>query len=436
MGDDNFEDSESLLDSPRVTKTRKPSLDKTKPVQIIVRDPNDFHKFRLNEEALEAILTTDEKKSHQPICVLSVAGAFRKGKSFLINLFMNYLKNETLTDEIEMLFTWRGGATRDTTGILAWPELFTIKRNGQEMSLLILDTQGTFDEESTVRDNATIFALSCMTSSKIIYNISQQIQEDDLQHLELFTNYGELALESGQAKPFQTLTFLVRDWQVPYEFLYGRDKASEADPEYEITVSGNEYLRRKLIVKEGQHEDLANVREHVRDCFEKTECFLLPHPGLAVASNPKFHGQTKMIEKVFLEQTKSMFEKIYAEIQPKKVDGQVITSSQLLHFFKMYAKIFDEEDLPEPKSMLLATAEATLLSLHSDFSRQFDDEMKKKMAENGRAFSSSEFQQLSETQKGIVLTKFDTIKKLGTEELIGRFRNWQILRIIFSKTVG
>merc|ERR1711937_127493 len=108
-----------------------------------------------------------------------------------------------------MLFSWRGGSTRDTTGILAWPELFTLNIAGQETGLLILETQGTFDEESSVRDNATIFALSCMTSSKVIYNLSQQIQEDDLQHLELFTNYGQLALESGQSKPFQQLTFLV-----------------------------------------------------------------------------------------------------------------------------------------------------------------------------------------------------------------------------------
>lgn len=48
-----------------------------------------------------------------------------------------------------------------------------------------MDTQGTFDSESTVKDNATVFALSTMLSSVLIYNLSQNIEEDDLQHLEV-----------------------------------------------------------------------------------------------------------------------------------------------------------------------------------------------------------------------------------------------------------
>ena len=86
-----------------------------------------------------------------------------------------------------------------------------------------MDTQGSFDSGSTVRENATIFALATMTSSVQVYNLSQvsssmgavavlskygfpflqfdpdetqevasdfqNIQEDDLQHLQLFTEY-------------------------------------------------------------------------------------------------------------------------------------------------------------------------------------------------------------------------------------------------------
>lgn len=86
-----------------------------------------------------------------------------------------------------------------------------------------MDTQGAFDSESTVRDCATVFALSTMISSVQVYNLSQNIQEDDLQHLQLFTEYGRLALESAVEKPFQKLIFLVRDWSFPYEANYGFD---------------------------------------------------------------------------------------------------------------------------------------------------------------------------------------------------------------------
>ena len=93
-----------------------------------------------------------------------------------------------------------------------------------------MDTQGAFDSQSTVKDCATVFALSTMLSSVQVFNITSNIQEDDLQHLQvqksinfyvpysceivfyikvivlfqLFTEYGKLAMEEeSEFKPFQ-----------------------------------------------------------------------------------------------------------------------------------------------------------------------------------------------------------------------------------------
>ena len=104
---------------------------------------------------------------------------------------------------------------RDTTGILMWSKVFLIKTpGGKEVAVALVDTQGSFDKNSTVRDCAPIFALSLMTSSVLVYNLFNNIQEDDLQHLHYFTEYGRLALEDSGQVPFQKLQFLVRDWQV------------------------------------------------------------------------------------------------------------------------------------------------------------------------------------------------------------------------------
>jgi atlastin len=72
-----------------------------------------------------------------------------------------------------------------------------------------MDTQGAFDSHSTVRDCATVFALSLMISSIHIYNITQNLQEDDLQHLHLFTEYGKIALEDTHETPFQVEFFSI-----------------------------------------------------------------------------------------------------------------------------------------------------------------------------------------------------------------------------------
>lgn len=40
-----------------------------------------------------------------------------------------------------------------------------------------------------------------------------------------------------------------------------------------------------------QHEELQLLREHIRSCFETIDCYLMPHPGLGVATNPRFDGR-------------------------------------------------------------------------------------------------------------------------------------------------
>lgn len=51
--------------------------------------------------------------------------------------------------------------------------------------VLLMDTQGAFDCQSTVKDCATVFALSTLLSSVQVYNITANLQEDDLQHLQV-----------------------------------------------------------------------------------------------------------------------------------------------------------------------------------------------------------------------------------------------------------
>lgn len=66
-----------------------------------------------------------------------------------------------------------------------------------------MDTQGTFDSNSTVFENAFIFALTLLVSSVTVYNIMHNLQEDNLQHLSFFAEYGVLALNTYQTSPFQ-----------------------------------------------------------------------------------------------------------------------------------------------------------------------------------------------------------------------------------------
>ena len=68
--------------------------DSDRPVQIVKFDQqSETHNFTLDEEALNEILNKENIKD-KPICIISVAGAFRKGKSFLLNFMLRYLESQ------------------------------------------------------------------------------------------------------------------------------------------------------------------------------------------------------------------------------------------------------------------------------------------------------------------------------------------------------
>jgi atlastin len=152
------------------------------------------------------------------------SGPFRKGKSFLLDYMLRYLyANVRITirrvffkshdlllkfqypsvsvpasnfkpnlnwigGENEPLrgFSWRSGTKRDTTGIIVWSDVFLCDTmDGDNYAIVLMDTQGLFDRESTYQENTVVFSLSTLLSSLQILNLSKNIQENDLQNLQV-----------------------------------------------------------------------------------------------------------------------------------------------------------------------------------------------------------------------------------------------------------
>lgn len=66
-------------------------------LQIIATDdPGNEGKFLLREENLKSII--DKIPPGMKVGVVSVVGAFRTGKSFLLNLFLRYLRSNSADD--------------------------------------------------------------------------------------------------------------------------------------------------------------------------------------------------------------------------------------------------------------------------------------------------------------------------------------------------
>jgi atlastin len=91
-----------------------------------------------------------------------------------------------------------------------WSKPIIVQQSvGGDLAILLMDSQGVYDEDTDLRDWSTIVGITLLTSSIFIFNIFTDIQENNLTDLESFLNYGQLAIENEQtdeqSKPFQKL---------------------------------------------------------------------------------------------------------------------------------------------------------------------------------------------------------------------------------------
>lgn len=319
----------------------------------IIKLGENSNKFEIDKNALNLILSASDENCE--IAVISIAGAFREGKSFLLNFFIHYLESITILgiDESSLFndleqkvtgFNWKRGTERETSGILIWSEIFYYTMsNGTKIGILLMDTQGIFDNNTLAHDNLTVFALSNLLASFQIFNLSKQIKKDDLQHLQLFLEYGRLALnnnENSYGKPFQQIMFLIRDWPNNKDYQYGE-------------IGGTRYVDDKLKIEINQHEELKTLRSQIKQCFEKINGFLLPHPGnMATKGSPtgeSWDGKLKDLDHKFIPGVNELLQSVIAKqnIKVKKINGRNITIKQFKHLFFSYWSVFEGDKLPQ-----------------------------------------------------------------------------------------
>lgn len=296
---------------------------------------------------------------NHPIVVWSVVGAFRTGKSFLLDLLIRCLdalergtvpidcleggklrggmvtqrkcqieRDQLVVEterDIESGFSWRSGRHRCTVGIWMWSRPFII--NGQ--AILLIDTQGMFDSTLGSHATASIFGLSTLLSSIQVYNVDKRIQEDNLQHLALFSEYARLAhRDAGDGDGFSKLWFLVRDWQ-------NFDTTVLCDTDEEKIASMKKYCDE--VMEERKSVELEDVRKQIRNTFPSLNCWLLPHPGLDVCK-ARYDGSLRQIRMEFRNLLSKFAEKLVNE------SSRSMTSREFLMYSESYTEVFSKGD--------------------------------------------------------------------------------------------
>lgn len=68
-----------------------------------VKNGRNIHGLELKIENLEKIMFHPDVKEY-PVVIISIAGSFRKGKSFLLGFFLKYLETQTKVMIIDAIY--------------------------------------------------------------------------------------------------------------------------------------------------------------------------------------------------------------------------------------------------------------------------------------------------------------------------------------------
>lgn len=130
------------------------------PVLLVDIQPDGT--FSLNQMALERLRSIREQ-----ISVITVAGPYRSGKSYLLNRILG---------DQDHGFEIGPSVNPCTHGIWIWSQPIIV----QDRAILLIDTEGLRSYERDENVNIKIFALSVLLSSVFIYNSLGVIDEDAL----------------------------------------------------------------------------------------------------------------------------------------------------------------------------------------------------------------------------------------------------------------
>jgi GTPase Era involved in 16S rRNA processing len=136
----------------------------------------------------EAAKTLFDKCFNDEFHVVSVAGSFHTGKSFLLNALMNATGKQGFevgqTTESETRGIWISGAP--------------LTRGSSEHPFVFLDTEGLAAAENTEQHDAKIYSISTLISTHQLYNTIRNIDTRSIEALELLARRARLfQLKSG-----------------------------------------------------------------------------------------------------------------------------------------------------------------------------------------------------------------------------------------------
>ena len=308
-----------------------------KPIEFIKISPSG--KCTITEEASEMLSKIDSN-----LAVVSIAGIYRSGKSYLLNRLLGRQDGFEIGPNISSC----------TKGIWIWGD--TIKLNNKNTEVLIIDTEGLASafEDRNENIDIIIFCLSVLLSSLFIYNSMKNIDESAIESLALVLNFAKKIQAkfnslNDYANNFPSFLWVLRDFALELVDEKGNSVSAKQYMENALReentnmLSLNEY--NKGVIEEINKKN--EIRKIIKLFFKERDCYTLIRP---------IHDEKKLkiIDQIpqeqlrpeFLSQMNILVEKIFENIRPKNINGGYMNGPMFLNLAKMYIDSLNSDELP------------------------------------------------------------------------------------------
>ncbi|CAL8133383.1 unnamed protein product [Orchesella dallaii] len=315
------------------------------PIQIVHfgKIRNSKVSMTIDDEKLEKCL---KAAGDYPMCIINIVGPPNLGKGFVLNVALRKLEAMTGGDR-----NWMGWDSKQgkmsrfpfgnrsekndlkSAGISLFPRPFLIDTNEGRIAVFVMETNGLHNDAFDSMEALTsIFCLSFLTSSMLIYNTCEdELTEDSFMPWIPYLRFGKKALEAFDSldeKPFQALSFLVRDWEKPQEYCYGE-------------TDGKKYLFEQI---EQLLDPKTNkyISKALKDHFASTGCFLLPSAGDGFKTS-EFDGSVEMLDGEFLKKLEKYISGLISSstLHVKKIYKDKLTSSLFKQYLSAYVQLIN-----------------------------------------------------------------------------------------------
>ncbi|TMW69572.1 hypothetical protein Poli38472_001728 [Pythium oligandrum] len=314
------------------------------PIPLITFSENE-DQLLVNEDAVNILKRIDGK-----VAVVAMAGLYRTGKSSMLNWLLDRQAGFRVGPTIE----------RCTRGIWLWghPQKRQLS-NGEDIWVLMLDTEGLGGLEASQQYDARIFSLATLLCSKLIYNSQGSVDEKAIGGLSFIANLAKhikVSADPGNRSSIASNANGGEDDVMQFHqffpsFLWVvRDFTLELVDEDGDPISSSDYLERALADQPRIPANMERnrIRAMMKDFFRERDCVTLVRPV-------HDESQLQQVDRLPIENLRPEFQKQLADVKdlvygdslkPKTLQGKPLNGSMFAGLLHAYVDAINSGGVP------------------------------------------------------------------------------------------